>query len=62
MRLDEMDSDIDTLKQHRHMLGVCMDCAKDLRGNKWRCPSCCRRCEDIQEYEVVFNSKSIKVR
>jgi len=62
MHLDDLDDDSDSLKEHRRSKGLCMDCGKSLRCNRYRCPSCCRRVKDVMEYEVVFARKAVNVR
>jgi len=60
--MDEMDSDNDAIKELRHAKGKCMDCNGHLRGNYYRCPSCTRRVQDIEEHEIVFSGKAVQVR
>lgn len=48
----DAECELDAKKEHRHKIGLCMDCGKGLRGNHYRCPSCIRRVCDIEEAEM----------
>ena len=48
----DAECDMDAKKEHRHKLGLCMDCGGVLRGNRFRCPTCARRVLDIEEATI----------